>query len=356
MRRLLLLVATVLVVVALAGCGSLGGYAAKVNGVRIDKDEVENELEAILANKKYLDRIDQGAPGQPGGGRVRGAGSKTFTTTFIAALLDRRISLEVIRQEVRRRKLVPTAEQRQQARQQVIGLLGGKELFDGFAKPYQDSLVGYFADVFALQTVLGSPRVAAAEVAEFYEKNRAVFDRTCVRHILISAEDPEGEAKATAIKARIAAGEDFAAIATAESTDRGEGGAEGGSAAQGGALGCVPAGGLVPEFQQAMDALQPGQVSDPVKTQFGFHIIEVTARQILTLEEATPEIRQRLQSQAASPVAAFVSKAVGKAKIEVNPRYGTFVKSGQNPGVRPPREPKSASTTPVSEPLPVPGQ
>lgn len=355
MKRLVLLVAAVLVVAVLGACSSLGGYAAKVNGVRIDRDEVENELEAILANKKYLDRIDQGAPGQPGGGRVRGAGRDTFTTTFTAALLDRRISLEVIHQETSRRKLVPTAKQRQAARQQVVGLLGGKELFDGFSTSYQNKLVGQFAEVFALQEKLGPPRVRPADVAAFYEKNRAVFDRTCVRHILIRAEEPDAEAKAKAIKARITAGEDFAAIATAESADRGEGG-QGGSAAQGGALGCLPAGGLVPEFQQAMDALQPGQVSDPVKTQFGFHIIEVTARQSLTLAEATPEISQRLQSQAASPVATFVDRAVRKAKIEVNPRYGTFVKTGPNPGVRPPKQPKSAVTTPASLPLPAPGQ
>jgi len=215
--------------------------------------------------------------------------------------------------------------------------------------------VAQFAQVFALQDKLGPPKVRPADVAAFYEKNRAVFDRTCVRHILIGAEDPDAAAKAAAIKARISAGEDFATIAKAESADRGQGG-EGGSAAQGGALGCVPAGGLVPEFQKAMDALQPGQVSDPVKTQFGFHLIEVTARQSLTLEEATPEISQRLQSQAASPVAAFVDRAVRKAKIEVNPRYGTFVKTGQNPGVRPPKQPRGAITTPASLPLPAPGQ
>ncbi|MDP9404878.1 MAG: peptidylprolyl isomerase [Actinomycetota bacterium] len=351
MRRLLSLFVVAVAVLALGGCGSLGGYAAKVNGVRIDRDEVESELEAILANKEYLDLIDQGAPGQPGAGRVRGAGNDTFSTTFIAALLDRRISLELIHQEVRRRDLVPTAEQRQAARQQVVGLLGGQELFNGFSKSYRDKLVEQFAEVFALQETLGPPEVDPTEVAEFYEQNRPVFDRTCVRHILVDTEE-----KAAAIKARIVAGEDFAAIAVAESSDRGQDGGEGGSAEQGGALGCLPSGGLVPEFQQAMDALQPGQVSDPVRTQFGFHIIEVTSRQKLTLEEATPEIRQRLQSQGAGPVAAFVDKAVRRAKIEVNPRYGTFVKTGQNPGVRPPSPPKGAVTTPPSAPIPVPQQ
>lgn len=349
MRRLFCILAATVAAVALAGCGSLEGYAAKVNGVRIDKDEVEDELEAILANKKYLDRLDQGAPGQPGGGQVRGAGKDTFTTTFTAALLDRRISLEVIHQEVLRRKLVPTAEQRKAARQQVVGLLGGKELFDGFSKSYRDKLVNQFAEVFTLQEDLGPPTVKPADVAEFYEKNKAVFDRTCVRHILVDTEE-----KAAAAKARIAAGEDFAAVAAAESSDRGQEGGDGGSAAQGGVLGCLPAGGLVPEFQQVMDALQPGQVSDPVKTQFGFHVIEVTARQSLTLEEATPEIRQRLQSQASSPVAAFVDRAVRRAKIEVNPRYGTFVKSGENPGMRPPKQPRSLVTTPLNEPIPIP--
>lgn len=349
MRRLFCILAATVAALALAGCASLEGYAAKVNGVRISKDELEDELKAILANEKYLERIDQGAPGQGAGGRVRGAGNDTFTTTFTAALLDRRISLELIHQEVLRRKLVPTDAQRQAARQQVVGLLGGKELFDGFPKSYRDKLVKQFAQVFTLQEKLGPPEVSASDVAEFYEKNKAVFDRTCVRHILVDTEE-----KAAAIKARITAGEDFSAVAKADSADRGQEGGDGGSAAQGGALGCLPAGGLVPEFQEAMDALQPGQVSDPVKTQFGFHIIEVTARQSLSLEDATREIRQRLQSQASSPVAAFVNEAVRKAKIEVNPRYGTFVKSGENPGVRPPKQPKTQVSTPVSAPPLVP--
>lgn len=82
-------------------------------------------------------------------------------------------------------------------------------------------------------------------------------------HILVATED-----EAKAILAEIEAGADFAAKAQEHSTDRG-------SAAQGGALGWFGLGMMVPEFEAAVVALEPGQVSAPVQTQFGWHIVRV---------------------------------------------------------------------------------
>jgi len=98
--------------------------------------------------------------------------------------------------------------------------------------------------------------------------------QTQVRHILIRTGPnmPEAEAKRqmATIRDRITHGVDFADAARRYSQD--------GSASQGGELGWVSPGELVPEFEQAMNRLRPGEISDPVVTQFGVHLIQVENR------------------------------------------------------------------------------
>ncbi|GAB4414434.1 MAG: peptidylprolyl isomerase [Sideroxydans sp.] len=98
--------------------------------------------------------------------------------------------------------------------------------------------------------------------------------QTHARHILIKTSElvPEAEARARlqAIKQQLDKGADFAEMARLHSED--------GSAPQGGDLGWLSPGETVPEFEQAMDALKPGQISDLVRSGFGWHLIQVLAR------------------------------------------------------------------------------
>jgi peptidyl-prolyl cis-trans isomerase SurA len=116
---------------------------------------------------------------------------------------------------------------------------------------------------------LVSKRTAAAQPAA---SDR--ITQTQVRHILIRTGPnmPEAEAKRqmATIRDRITHGGDFADAARRYSQD--------GSASQGGELGWVSPGELVPEFEQAMNRLRPGEISDPVVTQFGVHLIQVENR------------------------------------------------------------------------------
>jgi peptidyl-prolyl cis-trans isomerase C len=109
------------------------------------------------------------------------------------------------------------------------------------------------------------------------------------RHILVATEE-----EATAVKDRLAAGEDFAAIAQEVSTDAGSG-------AQGGELGWFSAGMMVPEFETAVAALQPGDVSEPVQSQFGWHVVELEEtrdKPAPTLEEVRPDLEAQVQQEA----------------------------------------------------------
>jgi peptidyl-prolyl cis-trans isomerase SurA len=106
--------------------------------------------------------------------------------------------------------------------------------------------------------------------------SRHTVTKTKARHILIKTNeivsDDEAQKKLLALKQRIKEGDDFATLARAHSDDKG-------SALKGGDLGWVAPGALVPPFEQAMNNLEVNQISEPVQTQFGWHIIQVLERQ-----------------------------------------------------------------------------
>jgi peptidyl-prolyl cis-trans isomerase D len=118
-----------------------------------------------------------------------------------------------------------------------------------------------------------------AELREYYEANQSQFsvpEERKASHILIQLEEGADEAavnaareKAQSLKARIDAGESFADLAKANSDDPG-------SAELGGDLGYFGRGIMEPDFEEAAFSLKKGEVSEPVLTSFGFHIIKVT--------------------------------------------------------------------------------
>ena len=340
MRRLVVLL--VAAGMALSACGSLTSYAAKVNGQRIAQNELDRELNAILGNQAYLAQVDQGFAEQTGQ-RAVGTGKDTLNSVFVARLLERRIAFELIRQEVDRRKLAVTDQDKEEARKELVESVEDEKVLDAFPESYREELVESNAQVVVLQRFFDRAGGADAAVKDFYEKNRAAFQVNCVRHILVG-----DRALAASIKQRIAAGEDFAAIARAESRDNQ--GPDGGSAAKGGDLGCTPSGSFVAPFEAAANSLPPGQVSDPVQTQFGFHLIQVVERRARSLEEATPDIRRQLQPETSDPLRTFIDESFAKADIKVNPRYGEFVKSGPESGIKPPKETSPDPLSPGTSP------
>ena len=116
---------------------------------------------------------------------------------------------------------------------------------------------------------------------------KLIVQQTHAQHILIRLNEVVSEEDAiqrlSELKDRIVMGNaDFGDLARQHSDD--------GSAAKGGDLGWLSPGETVPEFERAMNALQPDQVSDPVQTPFGFHLIKVLERR----DEDLSEERQRV--------------------------------------------------------------
>jgi peptidyl-prolyl cis-trans isomerase SurA len=118
-----------------------------------------------------------------------------------------------------------------------------------------------------------------------------MLKRTHARHILIRANElvseDEARRKLVGLKERLEHGGDFAELARLYSNDL--------SAAKGGDLGWLYQGDTVPDFEKAMDALKINEISDPVQTPFGFHLIQVLERRT----EASTAERQRLSARAA---------------------------------------------------------
>ncbi|MGQ0849289.1 MAG: foldase protein PrsA [Actinomycetota bacterium] len=141
----------------------------------------------------------------------------------------------------------------------------------------------------------------------------------CVRHILVASEGDAIDAKT-----RSEAGEDFAALASEVSTD--------GTAANGGDLGCQSLGVYVPEFAEAAYEAEIGSVTDPIESQFGWHLILVESREEPSLAQLRDEIDFGRVSQL---IDGWLRETVNDAEVEVEPQYGVWV-TDPTPQVIPP--------------------
>jgi peptidyl-prolyl cis-trans isomerase C len=139
--------------------------------------------------------------------------------------------------------------------------------------------------------IISKDKVTDQEVKDYYDKHKADFTTTSqlrASHILVKTE-PEAEN----VLARLEKGEKFEDIARKESLDSV-------SAKNGGDIGYFGRGQLVPEFEKAAAGLKVGQLSGPVKTPFGYHIIKLTDRKTgptLDFDKVKDVIRQRLAGE-----------------------------------------------------------
>ena len=200
-------------------------------------------------------------------------------------------------------------------RQVVEQLINLKAMAQEARRRKLDQDPGYKAQVaFQSENILASVlfrdmsanlKIGDAEVQKYYDEHKGEYERVKARHILIRTKgsaapaggkkeltDEEALEKTKALRARIVAGEDFAAIAKVESDDTGSG-------ATGGDLNFFSHGQMVPPFEKAAFALPVGQVSEPVKSQFGYHLILVEKHESKTLDEVRPEIEKKLRPELA---------------------------------------------------------
>ena len=211
-------------------------------------------------------------------------------------------------------------------------------------------------NIFKQQLVLEkavAPQVHVSEsdIKSYFDKNRATFDKpeqVRARHILVA--DP---AKAKEVLAKLKAGGSWDALAKQYSTDPS-------SKDKGGELGFFGRGQMVPAFQDAAFGAKVGQIVGPVKSPFGYHVLQVEEKkpaQRATLASAHDQIKTLLTNQQQSTaIPAFLTQLKTNAKIDVyDDRYKDLFPP--TPGA-PPQQPASAapaSAAPASAaPAPAP--
>jgi peptidyl-prolyl cis-trans isomerase C len=151
------------------------------------------------------------------------------------------------------------------------------------------------------QKISKETKPEATDLKAYYDAHKAEYESVTARHILIrmagspvpvkqgqkDLTDEEALAKAKDLRGKIVAGGNFADLAKAESDDTGSG-------ANGGSLGEFTHGRMVPQFEEAAFKLAINEVSEPVKTQFGYHVIQVQKRESKSMDDVKAEIEQKI--------------------------------------------------------------
>src|SRR3990170_3103227 len=281
------------------------GVAASVNGDVIYASDLEREVSSIA--RQY--NID-----------LNSEDGRKQRAEINKIVLDQVIEQRPILQEPRRHGAGATDQQLDQAINDIKGNFPTAAEFQmaltqrGLTEADLRKRLGTNLTVQNLAAKVSAATVSEAEILKQFQANRAQYDKpeqAHVRHILV-----ESDAAARFVLARLNRGEKFEDLARQLSKDPG-------SKEQGGDLGFVGKGQLVPEFEQAAFALlRPGQISPVVKTQYGYHIIRLVERraaQSATLDQVRDQIRRELLSKKQeTDFQAWVKQLKAKAKITRN--------------------------------------
>lgn len=300
-----------------AGSAPAGGapddVAAKVNGVPITTLELNRSFLAHVEVPYSLVQED------PRAKEVR------------RQILDNLIDRELLLQQAKSMKMSVTSQQVDAQMQQLAQRFPSQEAFEQALTAQDFTMDAVKKDVesqllrqqLVKKEILDKVNVNARDVQNFYVKNKDKYveaEQIHARHILVRvpqevspADDAKLKGKADEAQKRAQKGEDFAALAKELSDD--------GSKENGGDLGFFPRGRMVAAFEEAAFALQPGQISDVVRTQFGYHIIKVEEHKTgraLPFDEAKEQVKEDLtREQTYERYQQYVAGLRSKAKVEL---------------------------------------
>jgi parvulin-like peptidyl-prolyl isomerase len=292
------------------------GTAARVNDATITNERLERFFEERLEERGRL---------------VASIRSPEAFKTMKREALDELVDRELLWQEARRKKLVAPRKEVEAAmaqfREQVPEATRRRMLLErgGFTEESYEEYVKRELSIRRLveKEIAPTVKVTKADVHAYYEENVDRFTEPAevrARHVLVKvAPDaaPEKKAEARArietVLAAAKGGSDFAELARQHSEDD--------TAAKGGDLGFFARGRMVPPFEAAAFALEPGGISDVVETQFGYHVIRLEERrpEVVHAEaEVSDAIRDQLRGRALhDAVKARVEGLRATAKIEI---------------------------------------
>ena len=218
-------------------------------------------------------------------------------------LAENMIKVKLIAQEARRKQADQEKSFKLQAAYQIDNLLA----------------------VYYLNNYLKGAKVPDEEIKKYYDEHKKDYETMRARHVLIRFKgsrvplkpdqkdltQEEALAKANEVRKRLQGGADFATVAKEESDDAGSG-------ANGGSLGEFRHGAMVGPFDEAAGKLPLGEISEPVMTPYGYHIIQVQARDTKTFDEVKDEIEKKLRPQLTDK---YIAELRTKAGVTMDDSY-----------------------------------
>ena len=268
-----------------AKAGTVNRIVAVVNDEVITAADVEEHLSTLLDRQPA-------APANADPAQMR------------QAILQRLVEQRLILQEAKRDGIVVSAEEVAKRFEEIRSQVDSEEEFqrsldeahlsrEQLKEQLRDQLmVQRVMDANVRSTIIVSPQDVARELGAHPELAKS-GDRVRVSHILVRVGDDRPEDKARALiedlHRQLAAGADFAALAKRYSEDS--------HRDKGGMMGWVAKGELLPELDAALFNLKAGELSDPIQTRLGFHLVRVEERRTaasLSLTEANQEVYQQL--------------------------------------------------------------
>lgn len=318
MKRLTLSLVTVALLTA--GCGELlDPAAAAIGDEKITAEEVQAGVEAFQETEKYKQLAEQGDAE---------AVTRQYEQGFLATLIRRAVlqpraeelGVEVTEEDV--------TEQLEAIKSDFPNEAAFKEALEEQAldeAQLEDLVRDRLLEDALRDKVTADIEPSTEELTAFYEQNVDRYTFNEAQHILVKEPDLARLIAAELQRLpekKIEAG--FAQLAKKHSLDEQ-------NKDDAGNLGEQPGGTFVPEFEAALNQLEEGEISEPVQTEFGFHIIRLISKRTAPFEEVREEIATELAVPAKQEAfAEWLEDAYRDADIRINPRFGELdVETGQ---------------------------
>jgi parvulin-like peptidyl-prolyl isomerase len=281
----------------------------KINDQVIPDWAIERQAEALFEN------VARGMPGKP---------REIIMMSALELAKDRLVDQALMAQESRRRKYQVDSVELQKKIKLWLKQNGGKKAFEKINNPMiqnQDDLKRELSDQMRFNQLLEEEsqceQVSAADALKYYEERPELFrseELLAASHFLkmgkTEAELGLALEAVKEVRQRIEKGEDFTAVVRAESDDK----------SNDGNLGTFGKGRMVPEFEQAAYAMEAGELSEPVKTQFGWHLIQLHQRippKVTPFEEIKEKVIEYLTERKKDKVfESFLDRLKAEATIE----------------------------------------
>jgi hypothetical protein len=308
--------ALLVLAVALGACGSSSGDPAglTVNSTEIPIKQLNTELEAIAHDKVIASEaaVD---------GKIRPEVAASWLTTDV--------TIAVAKQAVERAKGRPNGQDRAAAINWGNEHFGSEQAFNALPDPLKAKILLEYSYVPAYERMHSKPPTEEDLKASYVTS----LGRSCKSRKYVFRIVNADEATVRAAAAQIGGGADFEQVARTASTDA--------SKDQGGALGCIDEQSPDATFLPTANGTAVGTVSAPFRTADGWQIVKVEdVGKVLPYDKVKSEIRDTLKYGADGRAA--LAKAVARAKVKVDPRFGRWVVKDGIGQVEPPA---SATTT-----------